>query len=1471
MKNTLWQTVSVFISSTFRDMHSERDILIKQVFPRIRERLTTHRIRLIDIDLRWGITAEQAENDKTIEFCLDSIEGCRPFFIGILGERYGWIPESAPGSVEARFPHTVAENGNSITAMEIIHGVLAPPDAGVKDYPLYQLVQAFRDPSGANGHALFFFRDPSFEREIPEPFKHVMVSEGPEHKRKLELLRERIRMAAGAYPPVENYPCRFAGVSVDWDLLSEEASEEVKDFIEAHAEGNLIPGESLGKASPEVEKWLAEHATVTLDHLEEFAAEAEQRLWSMLCEAFPALNEPADREADPHRLEDEAHQALATELNTLFIGRDALRSGWADSGGGSLIVLSGQSGSGKSALLARLTADWQELHPHGSVVVHFSGATASGANPDSFFNRILRKILEVTGQTPYASPEPGFFANALRAVIERISEEHKILIAIDGIDRLYENNGFDFRWIPDSIPSNTTILLTLGDDHPQAALMLSQLSDCNARFLQIPALRVEEREEMIRLLPAIWAKTMDKSHIGILAAHPASNLPLFLTIALDELRKFGSFERLEKRIQRFPSQIGEPGLIQLYGQMLERLERELGRQETEEPLRLLALSESGLSESEIAYLCEDTDPRVLSLLWRSLRIHLIDMNGLLGFYHVALRKAILQRYLNDPAVADLIRRRLAGFFSQGHPVSRSLPELLSHHYSLGDTGAIRNLLTRLPYLTFMRKNRPGELSVWWDRAEVENPLKEIALSLPEQVLPFAGLLAEDHRIALGFWTPATGSNEILLYKESEQENIVPLLDADTRDALMEIVRMIEESRLRNNTTIPLSVKLLALMTAELGPVHARTLETLATAIPQYFTTLDKEDLQIFLTRVFMTVTSYLPDNHPVSVRVRMQVQDFFRAQDPSRSFRDDFDELIQALDNRNDEKTAVEEEADIPFREIQHVLLRAVLLTRHSQMLRLAGNTGEALEFCIRTLEYCRTNLGPFHELSIQALNNLAMIHMEETNDPDTGMRLLKETLAMTDSRVGRNSYLGLVLVNNLAAGYGNLGRFEEGLTWYQDSLERKLQVLGPDHPSTLHSRYNLAWCYRNLNRLDEAISHCREVIEKFIVLGDEYLQEQLQMKVHLVEFLDEAGNREEASQILEPVIDLFYSLPEEQQSWRTYSLISGYLSRLLEENNDEQALWELWDNTLSVLLPHEAARSHVNSLYQEMNQWLTSRVKDCLSTHNLPLLLGYLDKLIDIHERLFGPDNESLLHWKVVLGETYNKLLRYDEAEPLLRDTMNRLRQVKGPSDPETRVAAAHLAKALLETGRGEEGSQILMESMEAGAARKTDILSMLTHMIQDAEAQFGEEHPKTLQLLDEAAQQLMEKERFQDALPFLQTAFSRSERAIGPLERETLKRAGTLASTLMNLDQPAEAEPVLRRIVQILEQTLGLASDETMEAYEQHGNTLVKINEPEEAIAVFRKAVSVPSGNREVPDFRLERMLARLARLLFDTGRAE
>lgn len=182
-----WRTVRVFISSTFRDMHSERDWLVKVVFPELRERMAKRNLYLVDVDLRWGVTEEEAEHGKVLEVCLDEIERCRPFFIGILGERYGFVPSKVPEDIEFIHPWLTEYRDHSLTALEIIHGVLRNPELAQR--------------------AFFYFRDPKVVAQVPRGKRVDYRAESPEAAGKLTALKEKIR--ASGRPVMENYPCRW--------------------------------------------------------------------------------------------------------------------------------------------------------------------------------------------------------------------------------------------------------------------------------------------------------------------------------------------------------------------------------------------------------------------------------------------------------------------------------------------------------------------------------------------------------------------------------------------------------------------------------------------------------------------------------------------------------------------------------------------------------------------------------------------------------------------------------------------------------------------------------------------------------------------------------------------------------------------------------------------------------------------------------------------------------------------------------------------------------------------------------------------------------------------------------------------------------------------------------------------------------------------------------------------------------------
>ena len=99
------RVIRVFVSSTFRDMQVERDELVLKIFPQLRRLCEERGVTWCEIDLRWGITEEQSQRGEVLSICLEEIRRCRPYFIGLLGERYGWIPDA----IRAYYPSTVSE------------------------------------------------------------------------------------------------------------------------------------------------------------------------------------------------------------------------------------------------------------------------------------------------------------------------------------------------------------------------------------------------------------------------------------------------------------------------------------------------------------------------------------------------------------------------------------------------------------------------------------------------------------------------------------------------------------------------------------------------------------------------------------------------------------------------------------------------------------------------------------------------------------------------------------------------------------------------------------------------------------------------------------------------------------------------------------------------------------------------------------------------------------------------------------------------------------------------------------------------------------------------------------------------------------------------------------------------------------------------------------------------------------------
>jgi nephrocystin-3 len=165
------RSVRIFLSSTFRDYGEERDLLVRKVFPNLRAKLKDRFVELVDVDLRWGITVQQAERGEVLPICLAEIDRARPYFVGMLGDRYGWIPPKdayAPDLVERQPWLNDHRGGKSVTELEMLHGVLNNPKMA--------------------GRALFYFRSSSYAKLKGGDY----LPESPADHARQQKLKERI-------------------------------------------------------------------------------------------------------------------------------------------------------------------------------------------------------------------------------------------------------------------------------------------------------------------------------------------------------------------------------------------------------------------------------------------------------------------------------------------------------------------------------------------------------------------------------------------------------------------------------------------------------------------------------------------------------------------------------------------------------------------------------------------------------------------------------------------------------------------------------------------------------------------------------------------------------------------------------------------------------------------------------------------------------------------------------------------------------------------------------------------------------------------------------------------------------------------------------------------------------------------------------------------------------------------------------
>jgi tetratricopeptide (TPR) repeat protein len=642
--STAWRSRPVFISSTFRDMHAERDYLRAHVFPRLEEALRARRHFLEPIDLRVGVETaregtEEARELLVLKVVLDEVKRSRPFMIVLLGDRYGWVPSAdrlhaAAQEQDLRFD----VGGMSVTAMEIEFGILA------------------EDPSQRQ-RTFFFFRQPLPYSTMPadvaatysdahSPDSHVRAG-----RRRLKALKKRIRRDRYLGPLVTDY-------AVTWDV---------------HA--NTVSG------------------------LEAFGELVYQRLWAALDQetaVFASLPAPTWQEQERaaldefivHRRRDFVGRGTLLEhLRTVALGTEG-----SDSALGACVT--GRPGSGKSALFAelshRLTQDGRVL-----VLADAAGATMHGSKVDAMLRRWIEELathLGVANPIP-DNATPDDVESVFYRALQQTSHTTRVAVLVDALDQFEATpRGTHLTWFkPAEWPTNAVFVAT---SLPcPAAEALGQCA--GVEKIDIPALSSTDVAAVAKATWRRYHRDINVDVVRILAEKTApdgelaSGNPLWLTLALEQLnlldaddfaradREYAGspVERLRKLVLDTAGQM--PGDVAgLYGWLLTQNEKVFGAVAARAFVVAIALSQRGWRELDLAGImprladvlmpgadAPKVDDLSLATLRRGFRAHVVRRGewGQLDFGHAQMRAAVKGRYLTDEAVRRQLHGRMSDY------------------------------------------------------------------------------------------------------------------------------------------------------------------------------------------------------------------------------------------------------------------------------------------------------------------------------------------------------------------------------------------------------------------------------------------------------------------------------------------------------------------------------------------------------------------------------------------------------------------------------------------------------------------------------------------------------------------------------------------------------------------------------------------------------------------------------------------
>ena len=343
-----------------------------------------------------------------------------------------------------------------------------------------------------------------------------------------------------------------------------------------------------------------------------------------------------------------------------------LRHHAESTGGNGYLCLTGAAGSGKSALLGKFCQDYRAAHPQDLVIPHFVGASPGSTDVRRTLRRLCHELVTGAGLTAEIPEDPEKLRVAFADILQQASAQKRVVILLDAINQFDPTTQLGgWSWLPEELPATARIILSTLSGPALDSLRQRRQPP---RPVELQPLDAQDREAIIREFLHRYRKTMTDGQRLALLAKADAGTPLYLLVALEELRTLGTYEEITGRIAQLP-----PDTRSLFIWILKRLEdddgfrdasgQKIGRHLVSRFVSLLGASRHGLSQQELVELLSPGDPQGnVAALAQLLRPYLMQRGELLDFYHGQFREAVATAYLPSESQRLAAHDQLATYF-----------------------------------------------------------------------------------------------------------------------------------------------------------------------------------------------------------------------------------------------------------------------------------------------------------------------------------------------------------------------------------------------------------------------------------------------------------------------------------------------------------------------------------------------------------------------------------------------------------------------------------------------------------------------------------------------------------------------------------------------------------------------------------------------------------------------------------------